>query len=55
MRITYANNRIERLCKDENQMEKEFDHNKELIDGLKALMILLEQLDNIFYIMKFLP
>lgn len=55
MRITYANNRIERLCNDENQMEKEFNHNKELIDGLQALMILLEKLDNIFDIMKFVP
>lgn len=55
MRITYANNRIERLCNDENQMEKEFNHNKDLIEGLQILMILFDQFDNIFDFKKCLP
>ena len=55
MRITYANNRIERLCNDENQMEREFDHDKDLIEGLQTLMILFGQFDNIFDFIKFLP
>lgn len=47
MRITYANNEIEKLCSSEKEMNKFFNHNKELVMYLKDLISMLESINNI--------
>ena len=56
IKISYGNNRIEKVCNDVEVMDKYFSHNKDLIEAFKVLMFIIEteeRLDN-FYIKEYL-
>lgn len=48
MVVNYKNNRLKKICNDENEMQRFFKNDKLLIDNLKSLLYLFDSLDTIY-------
>ena len=46
--IKYKNKRLEKICNDENEMQKFFENDKLLVENLKSLLFHFDSLNSIF-------